>query len=108
MEFVVGPAEAGQRVDRVVAAHLSASRAAVRRLIERGAVRVGGRRARKGQLLDSGAHVVVTEAAPRPQDLVPVAEPGLPLDVIAVEPDWIAIAKPPGAASHPLEPGERG
>ena len=48
-EFVVGPTEAGERVDRLVATHLSASRAAVRRLIERGAVRVGGRRARKGQ-----------------------------------------------------------
>ncbi|HJZ88038.1 MAG TPA: RluA family pseudouridine synthase [Polyangia bacterium] len=107
-EFVVGAGEAGERVDKLVGAHLHASRAAVRRLIERGAVHVGGRRARKGQRLAAGQRVVVSETVPPPEALRPLPEPDAPLSVIAVDPDWVAIAKPAGPPSHPLAPAERG
>ncbi len=99
-EFVVGAGEAGERVDKLVGAHLGASRAAVRRLIERGAVHVGGRRARKGQRLAAGERVVVSETVPAPEAMRPLPEPDAALAVIAVETDWVAVAKPAGPPSH--------
>ena len=60
-EWVVPATEAGARVDRFVAARLGISRHAVWRLLERGAVRVGGKRARKGQRVAPGDRVSLSE-----------------------------------------------
>ena len=107
-EWVVAAAEAGTRVDRFVAARLGISRHAVWRMLERGVVRVGGKRARKGQRLAPGDKVSTSEAAPSSEDLRPLAEPNAPLSILRADDDFIFIAKPPGQPSHPLEPGERG
>jgi 23S rRNA pseudouridine1911/1915/1917 synthase len=107
-EWVVAAAEGGQRVDRFVAARLGISRHAVWRMLERGVVRVGGKRARKGQRLAAGDRVSTSEAAPRTEDLRPLAEPDAPLTILREDADLVFMAKPPGQPSHPLEPGERG
>ena len=107
-EWVVAAAEAGQRVDRFVAARLGISRHAVWRMLERGVVRIGGKRARKGQRLAAGDRVSTSEAAPRTEDLRPIAEPDLPLTILREDADFVFTAKPPDQPSHPLEAGERG
>ena len=107
-EWVVAAVDAGQRIDRFVAARLGISRHAVWRMLERGVVRVGGKRARKGQRLAAGDRVSTSEPAPRSEDLRPLPEPDLPLAILREDDDFVFIAKPPGQPSHPLEAGERG
>jgi 23S rRNA pseudouridine1911/1915/1917 synthase len=108
--FVVGEREAGLRLDAWLAAALGVSRAAARRELERGAVRVDERRARaaaKGQRLAAGARISVEAFAP--QDArVPLPEPEAPLRVLAEGPGWLAVDKPAGVPVHPLDPDERG
>jgi 23S rRNA pseudouridine1911/1915/1917 synthase len=107
-EWVVQPSEGGARLDAFVARRLTLSRAAARRLCERGLVRVHGRRARKGQRVSAGERITLAESPPRPEDFAPVPDPEMALTVIATSAAWVAVAKPPGPASHPLVPGERG
>ena len=100
------PADAaGMRVDVWLAGALELPRARVKELLERGAVRIGGRPPRKGDRTVAGARVEVTLPAEDPR---PVAQPELPLRVIHLDGHLVAVDKPPGMPSHPLEPGERG
>src|SRR5690606_17413297 len=108
--FAVPAEEAGARLDAWLAARLGVGRTAVRALLERGAVRVDGRRAgrgHKGAALAAGACVVVEGFAPPAARRAP-AEPERPLVVLASGPGWLAVDKPPGVPVHPLREGERG
>jgi len=110
VEFTIEPAEAGARLDAVLAARLSLSRAAARRLLEGGAVRVDGRRTReraKGRPVEVGSKVEITSFTP-PGDERPLADPALPLRVLAEGPGWLALDKPAGVPVHPLAPDETG
>ena len=100
------PADAaGMRVDVWLAGALSLPRTRVKELLERGAVRVGGRPPRKGDRTVAGARVEITlpDEVPRP-----VPQPELSLSVLHVDPQLVAVDKPAGMPSHPLQPGERG
>lgn len=100
------PAEAaGERVDVWLAGALELPRTRVKELLERGAVRIGGRVPRKGDRTVAGARVEVTLPDEDPR---PVPQPELPLSVIHLDPQLVAVDKPSGMPSHPLEPGERG
>jgi len=100
------PADAaGMRVDVWLAAALELPRARVKELLERGAVRIGGRPPRKGDRTVAGARVEVTLTDEDPR---PVPQPELPLSVIHLDPQLVAVDKPAGVPSHPLQPGERG
>ena len=100
------PADAaGMRVDVWLAAALELPRARVKELLERGAVRIGGRPPRKGDRTVAGARVEVTLPDEDPR---PVPQPELPLSVIHLDPQLVAVDKPAGVPSHPLQPGERG
>ena len=100
------PADAaGMRVDVWLANALALPRARVKELLERGAVRVGGRPPRKGDRTIAGAQVEVTLPDDDPR---PVPQPELPLQLLHVDPQLIAVDKPAGLPSHPLAPGERG
>jgi len=110
VEFTVESTEAGARLDAVLAARLSLSRAAARRLLERGAVRVDGRRASeraKGRPLAAGARVEIAAFTP-PDEARPVADAAAPLVVLAEGSGWLAVDKPAGVPVHPLEPDETG
>ncbi|HEY0840195.1 MAG TPA: RluA family pseudouridine synthase [Vulgatibacter sp.] len=96
---------AGQRLDRFAASALEGSRQKVMDAIERGLVRVDGRRARKGQPVAAGQ--VVEVRLPRVA-AGPVPQPELPLEVIFEDPHLVVVSKPSGAPTHPLEPGETG
>ena len=101
----VPPDAAGLRVDVWLAGALELPRARVKELLERGAVRIGGRPPRKGDRTVAGARVEVTLET---EDPCPVAQPELPLEVLYVDPALIAVDKPAGLPSHPLQPGELG
>ena len=108
--FTVEPGEAGARLDAVLAAHLSLSRAAARRLLEGGTVRIDGRRASeraKGRPLPAGARIEIADFAP-PGEARPLPDEGAPLVVLAQGTGWLAVDKPPGVPVHPLAPAERG
>ncbi|HSP18887.1 MAG TPA: pseudouridine synthase, partial [Myxococcaceae bacterium] len=72
---------------------------------DRGAVRIGGRPPRKGDRTVAGARVEVRLEAEDPR---PVPQPELPLSVLHVDPQLVAVDKTDGMPSHPLQPGERG
>ena len=100
------PADAaGMRVDVWLAGALELPRARVKELLERGAVRIGGRPPRKGDRTVAGARVEVTLTDEDPR---PVPQPELPLSEIHLDPQLVAVDKPAGVPSHPLQPGERG
>lgn len=101
----VSPAAAGRRLDLAVGEALGLSRAEVKALFESGAVRVRGRRPRKGERAEAGmvVEVEVPEEAP-----ALVAQPELALRVLHEDAHLVAVDKAPGMPSHPLRPGETG
>ena len=109
LAFVAAPDDAGVRLDLFLASKLTLSRAAVRRLLARGVVRVDDRPAfagAKGLLLGAGMRVDVTAFTP-PGLLAPPPEPEVELHVLAQGPGWLAVDKPAGVPVHPLAEGER-
>jgi 23S rRNA pseudouridine1911/1915/1917 synthase len=98
-EHVVTPAEAGTRLDRLVAdLGVVASRSAASRLAERGLVLVDGEPATKKRLVRAGDHVVVT--LPPPAETRLLAQE-LPLDIRYEDEDLIVLSKPAGLVVHP-------
>ena len=106
--WIVGPDEAGARLDHHLAARLRGSHAAARRLLDEGAVRVDGRLGRKGVRVQAGQRLDLTAELPTAEALRPPADPTLPLSVLYVDELVVAVAKPAGRPSHPLRPQEAG
>jgi 23S rRNA pseudouridine1911/1915/1917 synthase len=108
--FAVAEAEAGARLDRVLAARLGVGRAAVRALLARGSVRLDARALGyrdKARSVEAGARIEVAGfAAPDARCVRP--EPEAPLVVRAEGPGWVAIDKPAGQPVHPLREDEGG
>jgi len=106
----IAAGEAGARLDVVLAARLGVGRAAVRALLERGAVRLGPRRLGyrdKARAVAAGERIDVEGfAAPDARRVRP--EPAAPLVVLAAGPGWLAIDKPAGRPVHPLREDEGG
>jgi 23S rRNA pseudouridine1911/1915/1917 synthase len=104
-ELTVPPASEGARLDAYVGEALGLSRARVKRLFDEGAVRVGGRGAKKGQTVRAGERVSVLleDASP-----APLPEPEAPLAVLHADAEVLVVDKPAGRPSHPLKPGETG
>lgn len=93
--------DAGARVDQFVARHAGgASRSAVARAIEAGAVRVDGVVAKASLLLRPGA--VVAYTVPVPPRAGPEAEE-IPLDFLHVDDAMAVVNKPPGMVVHPAK-----
>src|SRR5215831_2604900 len=100
----IPPEAAGQRIDHAVAAAvpgLSVARA--RRLLQSGAVRIDGRRPRKGAKIgarEAGATIEIDDGALAEAGVgarEPVApDPGLPLVVLHADDTLVAVAKPAG------------
>jgi 23S rRNA pseudouridine1911/1915/1917 synthase len=77
------------------------SRRLIHALIADGSVRVDGRRARKGSMVHAGTCVTL------PSALALEPNPALPLAVLYEDARLIAVDKPGGMPSHPLDPRER-
>jgi len=103
IEVTIDAAEAGERLDRVLAAKLDRlSRSRLKSLIEEGRVRLAGAtieepsyRVKPGQTFA----IIIPEIVPA----LPAAQ-SLPLDILYEDSDVIVLMKPPGMAVHP-EPG---
>ncbi|HXZ85239.1 MAG TPA: RluA family pseudouridine synthase [Myxococcota bacterium] len=102
--FEIAAADAGVRLDQLVARALGVSRGFARKLVAAERVLVGGRPAAKGTALRPGEQVVVLPFA-RPEE-PPAPNPALPLAVLAIQDGLVAIDKPAGQATHPLAHGE--
>ena len=99
LELTVKTEDAGARLDAFIAAHapeLTRSQAA--RLIEEGAVTVGGVRPAKSARVAPGETVAV--CVPEPQETALTAQ-DIPLDVVYEDEDVIVVNKPTGMVVHP-------
>jgi 23S rRNA pseudouridine1911/1915/1917 synthase len=103
--FSVTGADVGARLDHVVARLLGVSRGYARKLISQERVLLGGRPAAKGTGLRAGEQIEVLPFA-RPED-PPEPNSSLSLVVVAEAAGLVAIDKPAGQATHPLEHAER-
>jgi 23S rRNA pseudouridine1911/1915/1917 synthase len=84
---------------------LHLSRARLSRIFQEGGVTVDGKPAKKGQPVVPGQRVAL---APQPTDVALEPDPAMPLHLLHVDQDLIAVDKPAGIPSHPLRPQERG
>jgi 23S rRNA pseudouridine1911/1915/1917 synthase len=98
--IVIAADEAGERLDRALAAHVpELSRTRLKALIEAGSVVVDGHTIRDpAQRVNSGA--VIRVEVPPPEPAKPTAEV-IPLDVVYEDGDLIVINKPKGLVVHP-------
>jgi 23S rRNA pseudouridine1911/1915/1917 synthase len=103
---VAEPSDAGERLDRAIAARfddISRSYAVV--LIESGAVAVNGNPVRKpAHKLKAGDRVAIEMPAPQPSAL---AAESIPLNIVYEDADLLVIDKPAGMVVHPA-PGHSG
>src|SRR5690349_4382614 len=99
-QVTVDGAEAGERLDRVLAAHVTAlSRTRLKALVLAGRVAIGGRTIRDpGQRVNAGDRITV--AVPPPEPAAPEAE-AIPLAIVHEDDDLIIIDKPKGLVVHP-------
>jgi len=99
-QVTVETPEAGERLDRVLAVHVTAlSRTRLKALVLAGRVAIGGRTIR-----DPGHHVNagdrITVEVPPPEPAAPQAEE-IPLAIVYEDDDLIIIDKPKGLVVHP-------
>jgi 23S rRNA pseudouridine1911/1915/1917 synthase len=99
-EVATGAEEAGERLDRVLAARLPGlSRSRLQALIGAGAVTCNGLAVRDaGQRVKAGEAYTVAVPAPAPAEPEPQA---MPLAIVYEDRDLIVIDKPKGLAVHP-------
>jgi 23S rRNA pseudouridine1911/1915/1917 synthase len=97
--WTVGPAAAGERLDRALAAHLDEPRNQVQRWIREERVRVGGAPAKASTVLNEGDAVSV-RLPDRSRDERIAPEPGA-LPVLYEDADLVVIDKPAGLTVHP-------
>jgi 23S rRNA pseudouridine1911/1915/1917 synthase len=97
--FVVSDEDAGQRLDRWLAAQLpETSRTRIQEHIAEGRVRVAGRPSRASHRVEAGESVEIELEAP--PDLAVIPEP-IPLSILYEDDDLIAVNKPAGIVVHP-------
>jgi len=94
-----------QRVDAFLRERLAISRTQLSSLFESGGVRVNGRLAKKGQIVEAGQRIRLRSV---PSGASLVADLDLPLSVLHLDDAFLFVDKPAGYPSHPLRPGERG
>lgn len=105
LRFVAGEAEAGRRLDAVLAALAGVARAQAARWIDAGRVRCDAVPARAAsQRVAAGSVIEADPPAPRPSTAEPEA---IPLSVLYEDADLIVIDKPAGLVVHPA-PGHAG
>lgn len=103
MRLLVGPDEAGERLDVLLAALLG-SRSRAQRLIAAGQVLVDGTPAQKRLLVTPGQEIEVDETDNRPG---PVPAQGMDVPVVYEDDDVLVVDKPAGLVVHPA-PGHAG
>ena len=91
--------QAGERLDAFLARSLpDLTRSAAQRLLEEGAVTLGGKPAKKNTKTAPGDVVEVTLPDPQPVEVLPQ---NIPLDIVYEDADVIVVNKPVGLVVHP-------
>lgn len=105
VSFRVSAEDAGERLDKLVVKHGGElGRRGVTELFRKGAVRVEGRIAKKGDRAREGDEVRLD-----PEGATPILpEPDATLDVRLETPDVIVVSKPAGQPTAPVRPGDTG
>ena len=93
--FEVDPAEAGERLDRLAARRLNASRNIIQRIIQKGLLRVDGEEVLSSYRVRGGEHI---EARIPEENLLPEE---IPVPVVFEDDDLIVVDKPAGLVVHP-------
>ena len=97
--IVVTAEESGERVDALLARLLEGfSRSAVQRLLENGAVLLGGKAVKKNYVCAAGDRFLV--CLPELAE-IPLTPQDIPLDVVYEDADVIVVNKPRGLVVHP-------
>lgn len=105
--FVVGPGEDG-RADLFVALHFpNSSRKRVSQLFSTGAVRVDGKKVKKGAIVEEGQQVKLAKGPALDDDFRALPEEG-ELDVIYEDQEIVVLNKSPDMPTYPLKVGELG
>jgi 23S rRNA pseudouridine1911/1915/1917 synthase len=104
--YVVEIEQAGQRLDRVVAAlHPGLTRTAAEQLILDGQVLLNGRAAKPSSRVSLGANIAVSVPPPPASEAQPE---DIPLDVVYEDHTLVVVNKPAGMVVHPAPGNERG
>jgi 23S rRNA pseudouridine1911/1915/1917 synthase len=99
VEVEIAPAEAGERLDKVLSAReLGFSRATLQRWMEDGRVTADGKALSPKDKARVGMRVRIEPAPPPPSDALPEA---IPLDVLYEDEQLIVLNKPAGLVVHP-------
>ena len=105
MRLVAEVTDAGTRLDAFVSATGELTRSAAARLIEEGAITVGGKAVAKNYKLRAGDEVEILLPEPAPSEAQPE---DIALDVVYEDSDIIVINKPVGMVVHPAAGNEQG
>jgi len=103
--------ETADRIDKALAAHFpGAGRRQLAALFEAGAVKLKGKRAKKGDRVEPGDEIELARAPVSRAELAPVpdADAAAALQILVERADLVAIDKAAGQPSQPLRAGERG
>jgi 23S rRNA pseudouridine1911/1915/1917 synthase len=104
-------AEADDRADKVLARRFpEAGRRRIAELFDEGCVKIGGRRARKGDRIAAGEVLELSREPLTGEALRPVADEAAAarLAILIERSDIVVVAKPAGMPSQPLRAGELG
>jgi 23S rRNA pseudouridine1911/1915/1917 synthase len=96
--FIVGEADAGERVDLALSAITGISRSEARRWIDDGLVRVNALACRPSQRVQLGDALEADPPEPLPSPLTPEA---IPLAILWEDADVLVLDKPAGLVVHP-------
>lgn len=98
MDRIELTAQGGSRLDRFISEQTELSRSAAAKLIEQGAVLVGGKPANKKDAPEAGTLIEITLPEPRAADILPE---DIPLDIVYEDDDLLVVNKPKGMVVHP-------
>lgn len=98
IEFTTSERLSGMRLDAAIAEATELTRSAAAKLIESGAVRVGGSAVAKKYTVRAGDLISLALPEPEPSEALPE---DIPLDVVYEDTDVIVINKPSGMVVHP-------
>jgi 23S rRNA pseudouridine1911/1915/1917 synthase len=101
--------DVADRADKALARFFpDAGRRQLAELFDDGAVRVNGKRARKGDRVAVGDTVELAREPVSGEALRPAPDPDVPLTVLVERSELVVVAKPAGIPSQPLRAGELG
>ena len=98
MERIELIARGGSRLDKFISEQTELSRSAAAKLIEQGAVLVGGKPTNKKDAPAEGTLIEITLPEPQAADILPE---DIPLDIVYEDEDLLVVNKPKGMVVHP-------